>query len=176
MPNPLSAQWPGSSVRERTFNPKWEAEEIHFEVGMKCKTNNRPLDLSGALMHVSVFDGIDSNPKLLGSFTLNLASLIKLTKEANMNKRGSTRHARAMGMKAGKSNQRRLSKQPSSRLSSMIESLADELGKDSRDSMKLRQLKITTLQFDEVLVDSGIQTGTIKCTVDAWWMQEDEQE
>ena len=163
---------------EGTFNPKWEAEEIHFELGMKNKTNNRPLDLSGALMHVSVFDGRDSNPKLLGSFTLNLAALIRMTIESDTISRGSSRHARAIGIQsgAGKSYQRRLSRQPSSRLTGLIESLADELDQDSQESKRLRQLKITTLHFNEPLLDCGIQTGTIKCSVDAWWMQEEEEE
>lgn len=181
--NPLSAQWPGTSVIEGTFNPKWKNDEIHFELGTKNKTNNRPLDLSGALMHVSVFDQRESNPKPLGSFTLNLASLIKVTKESDTQReRGrrslnaGSRQSRAMGGKQSPSFRRKLSKQPSSRLSGIIESLADELENDSQEVKKLKQLKITTLKFDEALVESGVQTGDIQCTVDAWWMDEEGEE
>ncbi|CAJ1932483.1 unnamed protein product [Cylindrotheca closterium] len=177
--NPLSTQWPGTSVMESTFNPTWKNDEIHFELGMKNKTNNRPLDLSGALMHVSVFDQRDSNLKPLGSFTLNLASLIKVTKEPDKSRRGGpmggARPGRGgMGAPA-QSFRGKLSKQPSRRLSGLLDSLADEL-EDNQEAQRLKQLKITTLKFDEALVESGVQTGDIKCTVDAWWMHDAEEE
>jgi len=183
--NPLSARWPGTSVIEGTFTPQWKNDEIHFELGTKNKSNNRQLDLSGALMHVAVFDQRESNPKPLGSFTLNLASLIKVTKESDKNKGGNSRDAGSTGRKARamkkdspseKSFRHKLSKQPSTRLTGLIESLADELEMDSQESKRLNELKITTLKFDEALVESGVQTGEIKCTVDAWWMDEEEEE
>lgn len=66
--------WPKTKRKKNTFEAHWEEEEVHFEVRTHEK-NGTPIDLSGALIHVTVFDGKTSG-KLVGTFTLNLASLI----------------------------------------------------------------------------------------------------
>merc|ERR1712238_613523 len=61
-----------------TLNPKWESE-TNFKVRTHDATG-RPLDLTGAMLHVMVLDNRE-NLKLLGSCTLNLASLIRASRD-----------------------------------------------------------------------------------------------
>lgn len=67
--------WPRTRRLTNTYEPSWDDDEVHFKV----RTHNKdgtPIDLTGAMMHISVFDGKNSASKLMGSFTLNLAYLI----------------------------------------------------------------------------------------------------
>jgi hypothetical protein len=76
--------WPGTAPLPSTFKANWNNEEVHFVV----RTHHQdgvPIELSGALLHISVFDNKGSEPKLLGSFSLNLARLIEMTTESQEN-------------------------------------------------------------------------------------------
>ena len=75
-----ASKWPGTSVLVSTFDPKWSGEEIHFQV-RTLEDDGGQIDLSGALLHISLFDFKGTEAKLLGSFSLNLARLIKISKE-----------------------------------------------------------------------------------------------
>jgi hypothetical protein len=57
-----------------------------------------------------------------------------------------------------------------------METASDELDEDEKASQKLKNMHITTLNIDEALTEGGIQVGRIKCTVDAWWIQNDEDD
>lgn len=187
--NPFAKDWPGTKVLEESFEPKWASEEIHFQLRTRTKEND-PIDLSGALLHLSVFDESEVLPKLMGSFTLNLAAVIKMSLErkaegADDSLDLGSRHERAMGIKkpAGRPGlsrnnwaSKRLARMPSSRLMSLMETASDEVGEDEMASRQLKNLKVTTLNIDEALTNGGIQIGRIKCTVDAWWMQNDEDD
>jgi hypothetical protein len=76
--------WPGTTPLPSTFKANWNNEEVHFVV----RTHHQdgvPIELAGALLHISVFDSRGSEPKLLGSFSLNLARLIEMTTEPQEN-------------------------------------------------------------------------------------------
>jgi hypothetical protein len=72
--------WPGTTSTPSTFEPNWKNEEIHFKVRTHHE-DGAPIDLTGALLHLSVFDYKGSEPKLVGSFSLNLARLIVISRE-----------------------------------------------------------------------------------------------
>jgi hypothetical protein len=187
--NPFEKDWPGTKVVEESFEPKWENEEIHFELRTR-KKDNSPIDLSGALLHISVFDESEVVPQLMGSFTLNLAALIKMSRDSKEEDVGDSLDAgsrleHAMGLRKTSeipSLQRnswaskRLARMPSTRLMSLMETASDELDEDEKASQKLKNMHITTLNIDEALTEGGIQVGRIKCTVDAWWIQNDEDD
>eukprot|EP00980_Cylindrotheca_fusiformis_P006676 scaffold1391_cov123-Cylindrotheca_fusiformis.AAC.14 len=192
-PNPFAKDWPGTKVAEASFKPKWNSEEIHFALRTETR-NGAPIDLSGALLHLSLFDESEVVPALMGSFTLNLAAVIKMTlerKEGDVS--GSvdlvSRHERAMGLtgasseisqnpssRMGRVPSERLSKKPSERLLDLMETATNESGEGKKASDQLKDMKIITLNIDEPLTSGGVQTGQIKCTVDAWWMQNDEDD
>lgn len=71
--------WPKTRRKRNTFDAFWENEEIQFKV--RTHTNEGlPIDLSGAMIHLAVFDGKTSG-NLLGIFSLNLASLITQSRQ-----------------------------------------------------------------------------------------------
>jgi hypothetical protein len=71
--------WPRTRPKRNTFDAFWENEEIHFKV--RTHTNEGlPIDLSGAMIHLAVFDG-KSSGKLVGTFSLNLAHLITQSRQ-----------------------------------------------------------------------------------------------
>jgi hypothetical protein len=78
--------WPRTKQRSSTLEPQWHDEEVHFKVRTHQKDGS-PIDLTGAMMHVVVFDG-KSSSKLIGTFTLNLASLIVKSRKKNVAPRG----------------------------------------------------------------------------------------
>lgn len=71
--------WPKTRRKRNTFEASWDNEDVHFKVRTHLK-DGLPIDLSGAMMHVAVFDGKTSG-RLLGSFSLNLAHLIAQSRE-----------------------------------------------------------------------------------------------
>jgi hypothetical protein len=73
--------WPGTHRLSNTYNPKWDGEEIHFKVRTHDE-NGLPIDLTGAMMHIAVFDG-KSSSRLIGTFALNLAYLIVRSRHRN---------------------------------------------------------------------------------------------
>jgi hypothetical protein len=71
--------WPKTRRKRNTFDAFWENDEIHFKV--RTHTNEGlPIDLSGAMIHLAVFDG-KSIEKLIGTFSLNLAHLITRSRQ-----------------------------------------------------------------------------------------------
>lgn len=67
--------WPKTRRKRNTFDAFWDGGEgVHFKVRTHTKSGV-PIDLSGAMIHVTVLDKKNGG-KLLGSFALNLAHLI----------------------------------------------------------------------------------------------------
>ena len=69
--------WPRTKTVPNTCNPRWE-DGVHFKVRSHDKTG-APMDLTGAMLHILVFDAKD-NSHMIGSCSLNLAFLISLSK------------------------------------------------------------------------------------------------
>jgi hypothetical protein len=70
------SKFPETTVISEAFKPNWKGEQLYFKL-QTHNTDGSPIDLAGALMHVSVFDKRSSDPKLWGSVTLSLAKLIE---------------------------------------------------------------------------------------------------
>jgi hypothetical protein len=69
--------WPRTKSVHNTCNPKWE-DGVHFNVRSHDKSG-APMDLTGAMLHILVFDAKD-NSHMIGSCSLNLAFFISLSK------------------------------------------------------------------------------------------------
>ncbi|KAG7367171.1 hypothetical protein IV203_029841 [Nitzschia inconspicua] len=74
--------WPRTKCSSKTRDPEWH-DEVHFKVQTHY-TNGTPMDLTGALLHVLLFDSKEAD-SLIGSCTLNLAFFIS-TSRAQMDK------------------------------------------------------------------------------------------
>lgn len=69
----VKMRWPHTEPISNTLNPKWKGE-----MNFKVRTHDNfghPVNLTGAMLHVMVLDSRD-NFNILGSCTINLASLI----------------------------------------------------------------------------------------------------
>ena len=65
------SSWPQTKCLRTTLSPNWDGDEVHF----KIRTHDQdgiPIDLTGALMHIAVFDGKNGS-NLIGTFPLNLS-------------------------------------------------------------------------------------------------------
>jgi hypothetical protein len=69
--------WPCTSIAVNKRRAQWD-EEVHFKIRTHDNTGT-PLNLTGALLHVLIHDAKDSS-RVIGSCTLNLAFLIKISK------------------------------------------------------------------------------------------------
>ena len=69
--------WPRSQTMLNEKNAHWE-EEVHFEIRTHDDTG-KPLNLTGALLHILVRDEKDDS-NIIGSCTVNLAHLIEMSK------------------------------------------------------------------------------------------------
>jgi hypothetical protein len=75
--------WPRTQRLNETFEPNWDNDEVHFKVRTHYK-DGLPIDLTGAMLHIAVFDGgLKTGTKLIGTFTLNLADLIVRSRQRN---------------------------------------------------------------------------------------------
>jgi hypothetical protein len=75
--------WPRTRRRKKTFDAFWD-EVVHFKVHTHDSTG-KPIDLSGAIIHVAVLDG--SSHDLVGIFPLNLAYLVTHSRKGSILKK-----------------------------------------------------------------------------------------
>lgn len=74
--------FPRSSVKKQTLEAHWRTEEIHSVVKTHDADDN-PIDLSGAILAITVMDNIAFNRiwkwmiALIGTFSFNLANLVQ---------------------------------------------------------------------------------------------------
>jgi hypothetical protein len=198
--------WPQTRQLNSTYQPNWTQEEIHFVVRTHGD-EGLPIDLTGAMLHIAVFDGKGkAEARLIGTFTLNLAHLINKSRERNRNKpqtakstrnlkggqprsfvnpfrnRGSERSIKAEDteepvaapkgvLTQGPSNTLQFGKR-----ASMFASRARKEAQAALNAEDgaLSDMNIQALSLDEPLVKHGREVGRIQCTIDSWWMKEDQ--
>jgi hypothetical protein len=73
----LSDRYPCTTVVEATMRPNWQKENLHFTIRTHLSTG-APIDLTGALLHITLFDA--KGPTIVGSFALNLCHLITMSR------------------------------------------------------------------------------------------------
>ncbi len=72
--DPFSMEWRRTEIISNTLNPRWE-KDIRFTIRSNSIPGTR-VDLTGALLHVMVFNASNTTRTPLGTCSLNLASLI----------------------------------------------------------------------------------------------------
>jgi hypothetical protein len=232
--------WPGTTTLPSTFKGSW-SNEVHFVVRTHHQDGD-PIELSGALLHISVFDNKGSEPKLLGSFSFNLARLIEISTEPQENltddllddstneMSGWSYSQRAGPSKAlygawkegmptpvrtvakwlnqtqkptapgrgrldtrgrGQHGKRGPPKQPlpptvmgrgqpgtqgphTNNLPSRVPDQSQLRKQGPPEPRKQGDPKLYSLKLDEPLTESGKVVGRVKCSIDAWWMEDNE--
>lgn len=81
--NAPPSRFPSTSVIQDTMRPNWKKETLHFNVRTHV-SNGDPIDLTGALLHVTLLDAKGMEPRVIGSFALNLARLITVSRNPKL--------------------------------------------------------------------------------------------
>lgn len=178
--------WPSTPTLEDSFEAKWE-EDLTFSIRTH-RDDGSEIDLSGSMLHISCFDERSSDNKLIGAFTLNLARLVAVSRGIETNGSSSSRTVTSLssngdadGQKVGWSYAE--PKKPSKAFKASInkEIIAEdewlakpEYEKDlkKRAKQRISELHPFTFKLNERLTESGKQFGRVKCTIDAFWMEE----
>lgn len=76
-PTDASSRYPATSVQKDTFRPDWGKESVHFTINTH-KSTGEPVFLSASMLHFCLRDS--KQAFLIGSYALNLAQLISVSK------------------------------------------------------------------------------------------------
>jgi hypothetical protein len=156
--------FPRSSVKKSVLEADWEEEEIHAAVNKKMP-DGTPINLAGAMLGISVMDNGTQSDNLLGTFSFNLANLFRKCSPKQKKPRSQRRLKERQG-----SIPFNLVRRASLMLGApKAESSSDEQSDSSDDGDGLASAKI-----DQPLFKNGKQVGRIECTIDGWWMDEEQ--
>ena len=183
--------WPRTKKLSGAFTPMWgEGEETQFKIRTRRHPDGQLLDLSGAMLHIAIMDAKGkSEPKLVGSFTLNLAQLLKEsmnqpakeTTEDGVAKKKKKKWSTTSSLKYGASDSLREVMLKRATEAAQSDDTADspyESEQPDRTELmnqvdqELNDLNIVSLQLDEKLTDGAVEVGKIVCNLDAWWMED----
>lgn len=163
-----SKGWPRTSTQENTNRPDWSNEQIHFVVNTHLD-DGESIDLTGAMMHITVFDANTSSP--VGSFTFNLVHMIKQCKPSL--------HDSIKEPSSGRSlfhSQRVKVDAPATDAMTKTRSIINLFnrnhgGKIEKDGNHDEDATVA-VQLDEALTLNGCETGHICCRLEARWIDE----
>jgi hypothetical protein len=163
--------YPRSSIHKQTYFANWHEEEIHSEVKTHC-SDGSPIDLTGAMLRLTVMDSRTSSDDIVvGTCAFNLVNLIRACRPSTgessrqvLAKRGSKSKEATMG---GVSSSLLRSQQRMSLMNLFRRS--DQVVEEDPD---FTDDPIETVEIDEPIVKNGVETGRIRCKIEAWWMDE----
>jgi hypothetical protein len=79
-PTDASSKYPATSIQKDTFRPDWGKESVHFTISTH-KSTGEPVFLSSSMLHFCLRDS--KQAFLIGSYALNLAQLISVSKNGH---------------------------------------------------------------------------------------------
>lgn len=173
--------WPRTSLKHSTYEPNWGNEEMNCLVSTHANDGS-PIDLTGAMLRLTLMDdNVKTEDPVLGSFSFNLANLLRKCvgpdgdASAHATPPGS-RQSMA-GHRSGSLGRSRFASSLARRSSVFnVFRRSSPFGnpevQDSKDEDSDND-EIVSATVDEPLFKNGRQVGRIKCTIEAWWMNED---
>jgi hypothetical protein len=93
MSTKTSDGFPSTSTLKDAMRPEWKNENVHFTLKTH-RDNGSPIDLSGAILYISLRDGKGASSSVIGTYSLNLSRLITVSREVERQKRPTTMPAR----------------------------------------------------------------------------------
>jgi hypothetical protein len=168
--------FPRSTTLKNTNEADWRDEEIHSEV-ITHRSDGSSIDLTGAILRLTVMDNRQSIEDVhIGSFAFNLVKLIKAcqpsTQESSMDilgrlKEKKTEKPTLSGNRFASIRMvpRRMSVLNIFRLGSNDK--AEEEGFDFTDNDPIESVDV-----DTPILKNGVETGRLRCKIEAWWMDE----
>lgn len=186
--NHVKMRFPQTKPIRNTLNPKWDGE-INFRVQTHDNTGT-PVDLTGSMLHVMVLDKRD-NFNLLGSCTINLASLIDASKnrrsmgsfnvcDNNLNKKRNLAIAFAASLfsRLNKSSKDFSTPLPDHEKSVANVDILQDTSVKLESSIKSNarsssSCTFNSLQYREELIKNGEKIGSIKFDMETLWLDDE---
>ncbi len=143
-------RWPHTVILRETFHPNWKDAEIHCAVKTHHK-DGRPINLGGAILHIFLFkdNGRQVN-EVIGSYPVNLEYLFRLCAKIDASEHEHAGSWRDLTHET-------IKKKASHHGGTLYDSAND---------------KMISLDIDGPLLKNGLQTGVIRCSLDAWWVSD----
>ena len=152
-----SKGWPRTGVIKSNYNPDWTNREIHC-IMKTYRDDGFPIKLEGAILHIFVFKySARQTDEVIGSYPVNLESIFR-----SCSILGSGTHTRSKSWRQSMRSSMRKS------LSTMhlLPRQGGEAGfHDSHNNM-------VSVEINGPLLKNGMQTGVLRCTVDAWLVED----
>lgn len=141
--------WPRTPVIKDKLNPKWGQQDIHC-ILRRHHEDGQPLNLSGAILHLFIFKYNNRHPdEVIGSCPINLELLFRAVAKTDglspNPARDSFRKSRS-GLFADRT--------------------------DEQFRIETNDDNIVSMEVNGPLLKNGNQHGVIRCTLDAWWVDE----
>ena len=165
----LAMKWPHTPVIPNSLHPRWETE-INFKIQSHLRCG-APVDLTGAMLHILVHD-VKRNSCLIGSYSLNLASLVEdsIAKREEMVEKPASSNLKQKRETSLVSFVTRMIK--SSRRNSSSESTESDERYNFRSAQETGSIRVcaTKYEFNEVLLRNSKEIGHIKFNVETRWI------
>lgn len=156
--------YPRSSIQKQTYTANWKTEEICSEIKTHG-SDGKPIDLTGAMLRLTIMDyRTSSDDVVMGTFAFNLVDLMRSCRPSTRVPSRGDKIRKAPTEVAG-SLQRQHQRRGS--LMNIFRWSAHEVDDDDEEPDP-----IATADIDEPLVKNGVETGRIRCTIEAWLMDE----
>lgn len=159
--------YPRSSIKKQTLAAHWENEEIHSEVQTHLPDGS-PIDLSGAMLRLTVMDSRSTDDVVIGSFVCNLVNLIRSCRPSNCESTWRILATRARSKRVVERSLKQSQRQGS--VLSLFSKRGSQESDDHPDPPDVDPIE--AIEIDEPIVKNGVETGRIKCKIEAWWMHD----
>jgi hypothetical protein len=154
------AGWPRSSRKFATYTPNWLGEEVDCRVSTHTEQGGS-LDLTGAMLLMTVmnYNPATAEDTVMGTFSFNLANLLRIStgmrgQQRGSNGEGNTSSQRCKGRRVRRS------------------SVFNVFAPKSENNLEEEEDPIAAVDISEPLLKNGREVGFLQCTVEAWWMDE----
>lgn len=138
--------WPSTPVLKGDNTPDWGDKEIHCTLRTH-QSDGSPINLTGAMLHIFLFKyNARQSDEVIGSYAINMEHLLRISAK------------QGRGINDGEDDTG-----PWSR----------SMRFDSNTAPHRQQENVMmSRDIDGPLLRSGMQTAVLRCTMDAWWVDE----
>jgi C2 domain len=178
-PKISKSQWPRSTLHKSSWNPHWSSEEVHGVIQTHRASDGMPLDLAGAMLHLTVLNHkLSGDDTVVGTVSFPLAHLLKSSQSRDRTKSSSNLngHHNNHGLHRVMASLRKAlhSNRSSANFSEGIDLSENN---DSQHQLDVDEVPfqqsspVVSVEIDEPLLCNGYERGRLKCTLEIWWMQ-----
>jgi len=160
--------WPRTHVIQDAINPSWAEDHLHCILRRHYK-DGCPIPLSGAILHLFIFQYKSRQPdEVIGSYPINLEVIYRsLARSEALTPQQMNSMGEAYNDKYNYNHSHY-----SHRILSSSPKHKDILASSMRNNAMADDDNIVAMAINGPLLKNGTQTGVIRCSLDAWWVDE----